>query len=301
MKRSVPALTALIVSLFFIVPLVYAAKLSDGTWAQSASPGTTTITFTTATDMASGDKVVLTFPATATVNSGGTNVAITGSSSPTRANSSNVVTLTTDALIAATTPVTITMTDGLSAYTTATYAQESVSIQATDTTDSNAVLDYGIGLMTNDNSTDITADVTLFVNMAIDTTTISLGTMTTAAVAEADQTYTINTNNSGGITVSIDADAVLDSGANTIDDVSDGTVTAGAEEYGISVDNVSGVSVSSPYDSGDDPVPTAIDEIATSSAALSAATFDINYKAGIAGTTAEGNYAQVVTVTVATN
>ena len=301
MRNTTFALTALIISLFFVAPLVYAAKLSDGTWAQSASPGTTTITFTTTTAMASGDKVVLTFPGTATVNAGGTNVAITGSTSPTRANASNVITLTTDALIAATTPVTITMTDGLSAYTTSTYAQESVSVQTTDSTSSDAVLDYGIGLMTNDNTTDVTADVTLFVNMAIDTTTINLGTLTTAAVAEADQTYTINSNSSGGITVSIIADAVLDSGANTIDAVSDGTVTAGAEEYGVAVDNVSGVSISSPYDSGDDPLPTATDEIATSSGALNAATFDINYKAAIAGTTAEGHYAQVVTVTIATN
>lgn len=280
-----------------------AAKLADGTWSQSASPGTTTVTFTNgATELDSSSDIILTFPSTATVNQDGTSATVTSQGTVVRTNNTvdNTITLTIDGTIAASLAVTVTLADGLTAYTTTTYAQESVAINTQDSTDT--PVDFGVALITNDNTTTVTASVPLFVNFAIDTTSINLGTLSTSSVAEADQTYTINSNNTSGITMQIARDGLLDDGGgNDIDNVGDGTVTAGSEEYGISVDNVSGVTISSPFDAGDDAVPAGPSNIATSTGTVSNGTFDINYKASISGSTIAGSYDQVVTVTIATN
>lgn len=282
--------------------ITYAAKFNDGTWTQSGSPGTTTITFTNTGALVAGDDIVLSFPSTADVNASGTNISCTGQGTPTRTNNdtNNTVTVTLDAGISGSTSITISMTDGLTSYTTSTYAMDSVGINTQDNSDE--LIDFGLALMTNDNTTTITASVPLFVNMTIDTTAIDLGTLSTAAVSEADQTYTFNCNNSSGITVQIASDGTLDDGSNTVDYVSDGTVTAGSEEYGISIDNTTpGLVIDTDYAPGDNDIIQAANNIAISTSTVSSATFDVNYKASISGNTVAGDYEQVVTVTVATN
>lgn len=279
-----------------------AAKFNDGTWAQSGAPGTTTVTFTNTGALVSGDDIILTFPSSATVDGTGTAITVTGQTSPTRSNNTtdNTITITLDAPISGSTSITVTMTDGLSAYTSSTFAQESVGINTNDSV--GAAIDYGVGIITNDNTTDVTAVVPLFVNMAIDDTSMDLGVLSTASVKEVDQTYTLNSNNTTGITMQIATDGNFDDGnGNDINYVADGTVTAGSEEYGISVDNVSGLTVDATYNTGDVQIVQAADDLATSAAAINAATLDINYKASISGTTVAGTYDQVVTVTVATN
>ncbi|MCB9823624.1 hypothetical protein H6802_01575 [Candidatus Nomurabacteria bacterium] len=278
-----------------------ATKISDGTWAQSASPGTTTVVFTNTTALSSGDKIILTFPTQATINASGTNITVTGQTTPTRSNNStaNTITITLDASISGSTAITVAMTDGLTSYTSTTYAQQSVAITTTDST--NNSLDYGVGIKTNTNTTTVTASVPLFVNLAVNDVTMDLGVLTTTAVSSASQTYTVNSNNVTGVQLKISADAALNDGSgNDINDVADGTVTAGSEEYGIST-AVSGLTAQSPFDSGDDAVPTSATNIANSTAAVNAATLTLTYKASIAGTTVAGEYDQIVTVTVATN
>jgi hypothetical protein len=280
----------------------HAAKLSDGTWDQSGSPGTTTVTYTNTTALDSSSDIVLTFPGTASVDQDGTGITVTGQTTPVRSNNTldNTITITIDGTLAAGLSVTITMDDALSSYTTSTYAQESLAINTNDSGDT--PMDFGVALTTNDNSTTVSTQVPLFVNMAVDTTNILLGTLSTASVNEADQTYTINSNNRTGITVAIVADGDLDDGfGNTINAVADGTVTAGSEEYGISVDNTSDMTIEAPFDSGDDEVPQVQDNIANTTTEVSNGTFDINYKASITGTTIAGSYDQVVTVTISTN
>lgn len=293
----------LIGAIFLTNKSVSAAKLSDGTWTQSASPGTTTVTFTNGvTELDSSSDIVLTFPTTASVNQDGTSATVTGQGTVVRTNNTvdNTITITIDGTIAASLAVTVTLADGLTTYTTSTYAQESLAINTQDSTDT--PVDFGVALITNDNTTTVTTQVPLFVNFSIDTTSINLGTLSTSSVSEADQTYTINSNNDTGITMQIVADAALnDASSNTIDAVADGTVTAGNEEYGISVDNVSGVTIASPFDAGDDEIPVVAANIATTTDAVSNGTFDVNYKASISGTTVAGSYDQVVTVTIATN
>ena len=281
---------------------VSAAKLTDGTWGQSASPGTTTIVFTTTTGVASGDKIVLTFPSQASINDSGTDIAITGSTTPTRSNNAtnNSITITTDGTVSSSASVTITMTDGLTSYTTSTFAQQSVAINHNDSTDT--AVDFGVALITNDNTTDVTANVPLFVTMAVDDVTMDLGTLSASAVNEVDQTYSVNSNNTSGVTIQITADGDLDdASSNTINDVSDGTVTAGSEEYGIRVDNLSGLTASGTFGSQDNAVPQAATNLVTSTGTVSSGTVDINYKASISGSTVAGSYDQVVTVTIATN
>jgi hypothetical protein len=306
-KKLIPIFT-LVGILFLAVSIsnkiAEAAKLSDGTWSQSASPGTTTVTYSNTTALDSSSDIILTFPSTATVDQDGTGIAVTGQTNPVRSNNTvdNTITITIDGTMAAGLGVTITMDDALTAYTTTTYVQESLAINTQDSGDS--AIDFGVALITNgtSNETTVTASVPLFVNMAIDDITVELGTLSTASVATATQTYTVNSNNQSGVTMQIVADGDMDDGAtNTIADVGDGTVDAGSEEYGISVSAANGLSAVAPYDSGDDPVPQVADDIADSSGSVSGGTLDVTYKASIAGTTVAGEYNQVVTMTIATN
>lgn len=289
--------------LFSYKNVAYAAKLNDGTWTQGGSPGTTTITFTNTGALSSGNDIVITFPSsTATINSSGTNISCTNQISPVRTNSAsnNTITITLDSSISSSTPITITMTDALTSYTTTTFAIDSLAINTQNSSD--VLIDFGVALTTNDNTTTVTASVPLFVNMEIDTTSIDLGTLSIGSVNEADQTYTLNSNNDTGITVQIETDGDLDDGSgNDINYVGDGTVTAGQEEYGIEVDNVSGVTINGNYSSGDNDIIQSANDIATSGSPVTNGTFDINYKASISGTTVAGNYTQIVTVTVGTN
>jgi len=306
LKQSAPLFTFVYIVMLAVSignKAAKAAKLADGTWTQSGSPGTTSVVFTNTTAADASSDIVLTFPSTAVVDQDGTTSTVTGSTVVTRTNNTldNTITLTLlDGTLAAGASITVTFDDGLTTYTTTTYAQESLAVNTNDSADQ--PLDFGVALITNDNTTLVTTQVPLFVNIGVDTTSIQLGTLSAASVNEADQTYTINSNNRTGVVVAITADADLNDGfGNDIDPVADGTVTTGSEEYGISVDNVTGMTIESPFDSGDDEIPQAGDNIANTATEISNGVFDINYKASITGTTIAGSYDQVVTVTISSN
>jgi hypothetical protein len=304
-KKIIPVLTLIQIftlAIFISNRAAEAAKLSDGAWAQGGSPGTTTITFTNTTALDASSDIIITFPDSATLDQTGTDISVTGQTSPVRTNNTvdNTVTIElVDGTLDSSLAVTITMTDALSAYTTSTYAQESLAINTENA--AGTPQDFGVALITNDNTTTVTASVPLFVNMAIDDTSIELGTLSTASVSTATQQYTINSNNQTGVTLQIATDGDLeDASTNTIDAVADGTVTAGDEEYGIAVTG-SSLTIDPTYNSGDNAIVQSADDIASSAGSVSNATMDITYKASIAGTTVAGSYSQVVTVTVASN
>ena len=284
-------------------PSANAAKLIDGTWSQSASA--TTISFTTGEALSVNDTIIFTFPAQAVVNDSGTNAAIDGYSAPTRTNDAtdNSITLTLTEAIAANTPITITMSDALSSYTASTYAQQSVAININDF--NKAPHDYGIAVITNDNTTDVTATVPLFLTMAVDDVTMDLGTLSVASVKSVTQSYTVHSNNNTGIQVHVQSDGDLrDGNGNTIDAVTDGEVTAGSEEYGITLSNFTSTLRAEPgsdFVSGDDAIPTTKTDIVDSTTTVNNGTFDVTYKAAISGDTVAGEYSQVVTFTIATN
>ncbi len=289
----------------FYAPSASAAKLLDGTWSQSGSPGVTTIAFTTGEALAVNDVIIFTFPAEAVVNASGSHAVIDGYSAPTRTNDAtdNSITLTLTEAIPANTALTITMNDALSAYTASTYAQQSVAINVNDF--DKAPHDYGIAVITNDHTTDVTATVPLFLTMAVDDVTMDLGTLSVASVKSVTQTYTVHSNNHTGVQVQVSADGDLrDGNGNTIDAVTDNEVTAGQEEYGIALSNFTSSLRQEPgsaFVSGDDALPTVPTDIVDSTTTVNNGTFDVTYKAAISGDTVAGEYSQVVTFTIATN
>lgn len=327
MKKALSATTIFI--FFFAAYVGYslihpqaarAAKLSDGTWTGTDNGDVdVTITFTISGAIDDNDYVMLTFPTEAPVDDG-TDITCTDDAAgftctrlDDQTDDTIKVTNTSGSSVAGGSEVIITMTDAIdTAYDGTVYAIQSMAVNTNNSDDS--AIDYGLALISNDNSstsykTDITATVPLFLTMAVDTNTINFGTLSVSSVKELDQTYTFNSNYTAGIQVQIAADDDLNNAGDTqnINNVSDGTVTAGSEEYGISVDNLSGMSADSPYDSGDDLVPNpgttpaSPDDIVNSTGTMSSATFDINYKAAISGTTPADTYTQEVTITIATN
>ena len=288
--------------------LASAATLSDGVWSQGGAPGTTTVTYTTDTAITAGDKIVLTFPSEATLDAAGTNITMTGQTTPTRVNdaAANTITITTDGAVATTTAVTITMTDALTAYTDTTYIQQSLAINHTSSSDT--AIDSGLAIITNTNTTTVTASVPIFLTLALDDNTMDLGVLTSGAVSTQTQQYTLNTNNAAGAVVRFEGEAtgLDDGGGNDINKVADGTVTAGSEEYGVSMTSGAGIgtmNLVSPYDTGDDPTPGATATIFanSNSAPITNGTIDVTYKASIDANSIPGTYDEVITVTTVAN
>src|SRR5690554_2495746 len=78
-------LISLVGPLFF-APEVKAAKFDDGTWTQSATPGTTTVEFVTTGGLDQDDEILLTFPAQADVDATGSNITVSCSTSGAQSN-----------------------------------------------------------------------------------------------------------------------------------------------------------------------------------------------------------------------
>ena len=129
----------------------------------------------------------------------------------------------------------------------------------------------------------------------LSTTTISLGTLSTSAVANDSLTLTVTTDSATGYSVTITEDGDLRDGAgNTINDVSDGAVSAGSEEYGIQTSGPAGQLA------GD----TAIDGSVTVANTSGAATLQdttVQFNAAIDSNTTAGTYSHQVTFTVVVN
>ncbi len=286
-------------------PQAEAAKFLDGTWVQNSANGATTISFTTGEALGVNDTIIFTFPDEATVDATGTDANITGYTSPSRTNDStdNSIVLTLTQAIPATTAIEVVMSDALSAYTATTYAQQSVAININDL--NKYPHDFGLAVITNDNTTDVTATVPLFLTLAVDDVTMDLGTLSVASVKDVTQTYTVHSNNRTGIQLQVESDGDLrDGNGNTIDPVTDNAVTSGSEEYGISLSSFTsslGIEASSVFVDGDDALPTTKTDIVDSSTTVNNGTFDVTYKAAISGDTVAGEYSQVVTFTIATN
>ncbi len=294
----------------FFVPVAHAAKLSDGT-AQWADAVGMSVTFTPATALAAGDVITLTFPAEAPVSDdflfyapGDEPVTVSGQSliNFTRNATDNSVEITVYSAATAGTSMTIALdTRVITGYNATTYAQQSIAINTQRA--AGTPLDYGMALLTNDNTTEVTATVPLFVTLAADDITMDLGTLSVASVKDATQRYTVNTNNRTGMQVSVVADGPLQDGqGNTIDAVADGAVSVGSEEYGVALRNVAtDLRAIAPFDTGDHALPETVTAVVASDQPVGNATFDMQYKAAISGATVAGSYQQTVTVTVATN
>src|SRR4030042_3999395 len=91
-KKSKIVSSLVLLPIFILIAVIFAgkhslaAKLGDGTWTQSGSPGDTVIVFTNTGALAVGDDIVFSFPSTADVDAAGTDVDCTGQTTPTRTN-----------------------------------------------------------------------------------------------------------------------------------------------------------------------------------------------------------------------
>lgn len=75
----------------------------------------------------------------------------------------------------------------------------------------------------------------LLSTIGTDTATLSPNPLTTSTVSTATYTLTVSTNAQSGYTAQVLEDGDFRVGAETINDVTDGSVTPGVEEYGIRV------------------------------------------------------------------
>ena len=296
------AFTGAILLSLFVARSAHAATIVDGVWSQGGAPGTTTVTFDTTSGISTGDRIYLRFPNEATINGAGTDLTVSGDGAAARTNDApgqNII-ITAGTAQAASTTVTITMTDALTAYTDTTYIQQSLAIVHNNSSDVN--IDLGLAIITNTNTSTVTATIPAFLTLALDDNTMDLGVLTSGAVSTQTQQYTLNTNNAAGAIVQWTSEAVGldDGGGNTIDDVADGAVSAGSEEYGVSL--ASSMTLVAPFDSGDDPLPNSVTTLAnTGGAPVVNGTIDVTYKASIDAATVPGNYDEVVTVTTVAN
>lgn len=130
--------------------------------------------------------------------------------------------------------------------------------------------------------------------LSLSTTSISLGTLATDAVAVAYVTSTITTDSISGYGLTVTEDGNLRSGANEINDVGDGTVTVGSEEYGLSTTG----------DDGQLSSDTAISGSVTAASNAGRGTSRevvLTFKVGIDGNTTPGAYSHTVTLSLTAN
>ena len=311
---------------FPIVAPVKAASLNDVT--VSLSPDTVstatvmTVTFTPNSALSDGAVLEVTyddsFTGGSSLTDGDVDVTGTNITSSTETDFSNGYfksTLTTSGSVTTTVTITIGSTNKLT--TPASAGNYNVSITA-DTDGTGSTYDTGAGLayVADDNDVTVTAVVPPVIDMEIyeansSTTTNScdLGVLSLNKVNSCSYDVAGATNNDSGMTVKVTSDGDLDDASgNTINAVSDGTVTAGSEEYGFvitddgSTDQWNGGS----YETSDSAVPTSETSFASTSATIDgintqADRLEVTHKASMATDTVAGSYNQVVTYTAYTN
>lgn len=126
------------------------------------------------------------------------------------------------------------------------------------------------------------------------TITLSFGSAPLTTVASDSLTLTVTTDSVTGYATTITESGNLASGANDINDVSDGIVTAGSEEYGISTSGTDGQLA----------LDTAISgtvTVASNSGSVSASATLITFEAAAAQSTKAGSYSHTVTITATAN
>ncbi|MEX0621932.1 MAG: hypothetical protein WD187_02990 [Candidatus Woykebacteria bacterium] len=133
---------------------------------------------------------------------------------------------------------------------------------------------------------------------AISTTTVNLGTLSTASVSTSSHTITV-TANSSGYNATVVEDGNLRSGGNDVNDVSGGTVDAGSEEYGLATSK-SGQNITQDTSCGPDPdnasaITGSPQTVASAATSVTGDSTTLCYAASISGTTPTGSYTHVLT------
>ena len=125
---------------------------------------------------------------------------------------------------------------------------------------------------------------------------VEFGTLSTTVGTTSLTFSNVTCNTPNGYTVKVYADGNLLSGANSIANVSDGTVTAAAEEYGAHVYGTAATSTS-----GDFAFSTATTDIQINSSYATKDRIALVYKVAISASTVGGSYTQTIYYTVTPN
>lgn len=163
---------------------------------------------------------------------------------------------------------------------------EAGGISPTQSTSTNYIVAAGFQAMAN----------TIYVSATLSQSSISLGSLSAAAVASGSETITVSTNSPTGYASTIVEDGNLRSGADDINDVGDGSVTAGSEEYGVITSGVAGQ-----MNSADTAITGVAQNVAASSTPVLSEQTTLTYKAAISGATVSGYYSHQVTFTTTAN
>lgn len=124
-------------------------------------------------------------------------------------------------------------------------------------------------------------------------TSAALETFSTSAVKTSTIGFEVTIDVDSGYTVQVMSDGDLLSGSNTINAVSDGTVTVASEEYGAKSSDAS--LSDSTFDTQDSAFTTSYQDIADESTFQFASRNFLTLKAAIDSSTAAGTYGQVLT------
>lgn len=131
-------------------------------------------------------------------------------------------------------------------------------------------------------------------------TTANLGELDPSEVNTSVIGWDVTADVPNGYSMFVSEDGELRDGADTINDVADGSITAGAEEYGARASDTT--LVSSTFDTQDTAFTGDFGEIASESIASFASRNFLVLKASMAdGVTVEGNYAHTISFIVSGN
>jgi len=148
---------------------------------------------------------------------------------------------------------------------------------------------------TYDDQFTVSATVDPSITFTLNDDAVNLGTLTIGSVNTDTTSFTVNTNASGGYTVTATEDGNLRFGANDINDVADGTVTAGSEEYGMSTSK-SGQTFAQTAGNAATAIDGTAKQCASAAAPASSDSTTLTLHAGVAGATPAGSYSHIVTL-----
>ncbi len=129
--------------------------------------------------------------------------------------------------------------------------------------------------------------------------TLSFGSLSTAATRTSIAAFEVSAVNDNGYTIQIMEDGNFRLGILAINDVADGSVTTGVEEYGARSSDSS--IASSTFDTVDAAITSTFQDVVTSSGAVLGERSFLTFKTAITSATDSGNYGQVLTFIVSGN
>lgn len=123
---------------------------------------------------------------------------------------------------------------------------------------------------------------------------LSIGPLSVNAVSPAGVTLTVSTDSETGYTMAITENGDLRFGSDSINDVSDGSVTAGFEEYGIRTSGDDGLLGTDTAISGNLTVASASGRVINRQTV-------VTFSASMGSNTPPGTYSHIVTFTITVN